>query len=177
MGSPTDPRPPAGAQPTVPAPDDQRGSIPTEENLPLVVGGRAQLVNMAKMVVAVLGIVVPSLIWAYGKIQDARLEAANKAQAAAEVGKQAKQASEAGFQVTKPYIENLEHRVSVLEAAAKRAQPAAHGTIRRPVPVVAPARPKPLPLDLNAAEAQVAKAGPPAQGPPPVAKPADAAGP
>lgn len=113
-------------------------------------------------------------IWQHLRIEKADADAKiaeDKAHAAAAIGMQAKQAAEGGYQVTKPYMESLEHRVSVLEAAAKRAQPA-HGTARRPIPVIAPARPKPLPHDLNAAEAQIQKGAPPAA--PVQVKPADA---
>ena len=63
------------------------------------------------------------------------------------------------FQVTKDYVQGLDHRITVLEAAAKRAQLPGH--VKRPVPVVAAPRPKPLPADLNTAEAQVYRQPPP----------------
>lgn len=141
----------------------------TEENPPLAVGGRFQWGNLpvyAKLLVGALGIFVTGVVPLvnYVRAQNAEAKAAI-AEAADNRAKQAKNSSEAGYQVTKPYIENLEHRIAVLETAAKRAQPEHGHLLRRPVPVTPAPRPAPLPRDLNSAEAQVFKGVPPA--PPP----------
>lgn len=142
----------------------------TEENPPLAVGGRFQWGNLpvyAKLLVGALGIFVTGVVPLvnYVRAQNAESKAAI-AESADKRATQAKQAAEAGFQVTKPYLENLEHRIATLEAAAKHVPPERGRSPRRPVPVAAPTpRPAPLPRDLNTAEAQVFKGAPPA--PPP----------
>jgi hypothetical protein len=141
----------------------------TEENPPLAVGGRFQWGNLpvyAKLLVGAIGIFVTGVVPLinYVRAQNAEAKAAI-AEAADKRATQAKQAAEAGFQLTKEYVQGLEHRIAVLEMAAKRAQPERGRSPRRPIPVATPPRPAPLPRDLNTAEAQVFKGAPPAPAP------------
>lgn len=178
-GDPSAPRRPTGAAPVSPPPADD-DARPTEEAPPLMVDGRVQPKNIPVWAKGVgIGIIAlaTSLVTAWGivepKIEAYQDHAAKRAEEAEARAKQAKQAAEGGYQVTKDYVQGLERRIAVLEAASKRA-PARPGA-RRQLPVIAPARPAPLPHDLNAAEAQATKAAPPAQGPPPMPRTADAA--
>ena len=132
----------------------------TEENPPLKVGGIVQwahLLKLAKLLVAAIAVAVRAVLGAMQSYRISKAETAAKVAAAEATARQAKNASEAGFQVTKEYVTGLEHRLSVLELAAKRAQRPS----RRPIPVVPTPKPKPLPADLNKAEAQVYKGVPP----------------
>ncbi len=133
----------------------------TEEVTPLRVGGIVQwahVLKAAKVLVAALGVTIPAVLASVQSYKLAKAETAAKMAVAEATARQAKNASEAGFQVTKEYVTSLEHRLTVLELAAKRAQRPS----RRPIPVVATPKPKPLPADLNKAEAQVYKVAPPA---------------
>lgn len=133
----------------------------TQENPPLVRDGRFQWSNLpiyAKWIAGALLIIGPAVGSSIGAYRVNKAETAEKVAAAEAKAQQAKNASEAGFQLTKEYVLALEHRISVLELAAKRAQPTG-GRVRRPVPVATVPRPAPLPADLNKAEAQVYKTG------------------
>lgn len=183
--SPSDPPRPPGPAPG--APLAEVGSSPTDEVPPLLVGSRLQPKNFpawGKWIGAALVAIATSVAAAWGVlkpvVQDYEAIAAKRAADADARAKQAKNASEGGYQVTKEYVQSLEARQAAaeahlvaIEAAIKRLQPASRPVIRRPLPVIPPSRPAPLPRDLNAAEAQISKAAPPSQGPPPT-KPADA---
>lgn len=134
----------------------------TDEHPPVKVGGRFQWSNLPRYgkwigtaLVALLALATPAVLSSWQSYRITRAETEAKVAEAEGRARQAKQSAEAGFQVTKEYVQILEHRLTALEAATKRAPGR-----RRPLPVVAPPKPKPLPSSLNAAEAQVRKAAP-----------------
>jgi len=164
--SSTDDKPP-------PAPRVRRS---TDEEL-RVLGRWQKLVPAAKLTALVIGIIVPSIAGSMSAISAAKATAEAQSHAV-------KQKSEAGFQVTKAAVEELQARVLVLEQAARRAQ-AAEARAKRPKqaraqPPLPPAptvavteRPKALPRDLDKAERQVYQGAPTSQ--PPAARASDAA--
>lgn len=136
----------------------------TEENPPVSVGGHIQWSNLpvwgkwlGGAVAAFFVAVMPVLQqWRASRAEEAarvaEIKAAKVAERAKEAqgtGTQAKSAAESGYQVSRPWIENLDRRLSALEAAQARAARKA-GARRSQIP--APQKPKPLPPDLNAAE-------------------------
>jgi hypothetical protein len=134
---------------------------------PLALGGRTDYVAMAKMAAKVLAVLVTAILSAVTAYKTATSDAAAQVQAS-------KNKSEAGYQITKEAMEELQHRVLVLEQAAHRAETDAHlaahkgKPIRKPAPppaVVVTASPKPLPADLDKAERQIYKGASPAAAP------------
>lgn len=134
----------------------------TDDSIKLL-GGR--YIVLAKVAAKVIAILAAAIVSAVTAIRAASYDAQEKAQAA-------KNKAEAGYQVTRAAMEAIEHRVLVLEQAARQAQqPAKKGT-RKPAPVVpvtVTPRPKPLPGDLDKAEKQVYRGAP--SPPPPDAAP------
>src|SRR5678816_3809840 len=94
----------------------------TEDNPPLNVGGRIQwpaVVRLAKVVAAAMAIITPAVIGSWQSYRIARVETEAKVAEAETRAKLAKQSSEAGFQLTRSYVEALEHRLATLEAQAR----------------------------------------------------------
>jgi hypothetical protein len=141
---------------------------------PLALRGRLDYVALAKTAAKIAVVIVPSIISIVAAVQtyrSGRLDASEKAQAT-------KDKAESGYQVTRHAVEELEHRVLVLETAAKRTETVAHQVVaakgkplrkQLPAPAVVVTRARPLPGDLDKAERAVLRtmAGPPpAQAPP-----------
>lgn len=135
-----------------------RQNKPTDENPPITVGGRVQWTNAGKLIAALLAVLVPAITSAVSSYRLSQLETDQKVSEAKKQAAQAKNSSEAGYQVVKPKLESLEERVRRLEVAAQRAQ---KGPARKVLPVVVTPKPAPLPRDLNTAEAVVTKKVPP----------------
>lgn len=126
---------------------------------PLALDGRTDPVAVARQaakIITIAAAVITGLIPVY-KSLTADSEARSQA---------AKNRAEAGYQLTKQAMEDLQHRVLTLEQAAHAVQatpPPKKGARRPPppVPVAVTIHPKALPADLDKAERQVYRsAGP-----------------
>lgn len=127
----------------------------TEENPPLEVAGKIQWGNIAKIVAAAIAVLGPALTGAISSYRINKAETETKVAEAKRQAAQAKNASEAGYQVVVPRVEDHEKRLRVLEIAAERAQAKRGHPTRHPIPVVVAPKPAPLPRDLNTAERQI----------------------
>jgi hypothetical protein len=125
----------------------------TEDDIrPLGAGGRFDPVAVAKLAAKVAAVIVPAILSAVAAYRSAAGETVTRVQVS-------KDSAEAGFQVTKHAVEELQVRMLALEQAlAKRAAAEAPPRTRRskpPAPVVLPKPPVPLPNDLDKAKQQV----------------------
>jgi hypothetical protein len=125
----------------------------TVETLPLEV---QRWVRRALVAAKVAGVLASAL----GASWVAVRSAADDARARAQI---VKDKSEAGYQVTRAAMEDLEHRLAAAELAIHRLEvasprPRGPGAPRRPIASPAPSSappPKPLPPDLDQAQRQV----------------------
>jgi hypothetical protein len=141
----------------------------TDEHPPLQVDGHFQWRNLptyAKWLAAALAVFagVANPLWSHWRIsraQDDAKVAEIKARTATATTTLDKAEADSGWKLLKPRVEALEAWKHEREVAEARAEAARRKALqRRPVPVVVPPAPKPLPPTLKAALEQVSKQGP-----------------